>query len=546
MSSIKNIFIILSVITLVACNQEKAPPRLVVMVVVDHLSQQTYTHYQALFTGGFKWLADNGVSFDNAHIGHGYAATGPGHFVLGSSLHPGPAGMLGNYWYDKRQDKDVYCVEDPDAQALDIPAYSVSYDKINASSFGDWLKAVSPESKVYSVACKDRAAILMGGKHPDLAVWYNWRGAFTTTDYYTAEIPGWLQDFNQKADFISYKDSVWTKSLPESVYAEYAHADSFYGETDRYLSEIYSPVFPIGFEDEWDAKKILNEFASRPWMDRLTLDLASLVIEENSLGADDTPDVLTIGLSTLDLLAHYYGPYSHEVMDHLVKIDQYLGNFFSDLDQKVGLENILFVMTTDHGGLPLPEHWTEIMGKSGGRIDEEIYTATREQAYAKLDSLYGNHDYIHRNGSSYYFDWVMMDSMGVDHVQVSAIIQSHMESVAGIHRVYTKAELLASNPSDPHAYRLRNFMHPELSPDLYTLNEEGWLFRNPYGTSHSTPYDYDSHIPLVFSNPAFDRVVRSDSVGMVDIAVTLGDILGVTPLNTVDGKSLKDLFDIDN
>ncbi len=151
-------------------------------------------------------MEDHGTSFENAHHEHGYCATGPGHFVLGSGLHPGPVGIIGNNWYDRIQKKDVYCVEDPDANALDIPAHQVSYDKVAATSYGDWLKAVSPETKVYGVSCKDRASIMMSGKNPDLAIWYNWKGSFTTTDYYTDTIPAWLSDFNNNLNILSYRD----------------------------------------------------------------------------------------------------------------------------------------------------------------------------------------------------------------------------------------------------------------------------------------------------------------------------------------------------
>jgi len=106
-------------------------------------------------------------------------------------------------------------------------------------------------------------------------VWYNWQGAFTTTDYYTDSIPTWLNEFNKEINMGAYRDSVWNKSLPEAVYAQYAHADSFYGETDRYLTNTYSPVFPLGFETEWDDNKIFGEMGGRPWMDRMTFELAS-------------------------------------------------------------------------------------------------------------------------------------------------------------------------------------------------------------------------------------------------------------------------------
>lgn len=521
-------------------NEDK--PRLVVVISVDHFAHFVYDHYRPAFTGGFKWLEDHGLSFENAHHEHGYCATGPGHFVLGSGLHPGPAGVLGNHWYDRVQKKSVYCVEDPDANELDIPSHQVSYGKINGTSYGDWLKAVSPESQVYGVATKDRASIMMSGKDADLATWYNYKGAFTTTDFYTDTIPHWLHEFNQEINVLGYRDSVWNTNIDLKLLEEYTHGDSFYGETDRYNKTTYSPVFPIGYEADWDDEKAYGELPGRPWMDRITLDLATLIVQEAELGQDESPDILNLGLSTMDWLAHYYGPFSHEVMDHLIKVDGYLMNFIDLLDNEVGLEKVLFVLTSDHGGLPLPEHWTHVMKRTGGRVDEEHYLATRGKAYAELDSLYGTHDYIHRQGSSYYYDFNMMDSIGVQQAVVDSILQTYMESVEGIHRLYTKTELLAATPDDYRSYRLRNFMHPEMSPDLYTLIEEGWLFRNPYGTSHSTPYEYDSHVPLVFSSVNTQPVHLKDSVATVDLAVTLGDLLGVEPLNSVDGKSLLHLL----
>ncbi len=533
--------LIFALLILAACKPEPKP-RLLVFISMDHFAYHTYNHYRPAFTGGFKWLEDHGVSFENAHHEHGYTSTGPGHFVLGSGMYPGPAGVLGNNWWDRIQKKNVYCVEDPDAQALDIPAGNLSYDKVNGSSFGDWLKASSPRSKVYSVACKDRAAIMLGGKNPDLADWYNWQGAFTTTDYYTREIPAWLKDFNADLHLLSYRDSVWTPLCPAADYLAYAHADSFYGETDRYLTNPYSPVFPIGFEPEWDDSRIYTEIAGRPWMDRITLELALRAAKEAHLGQDATPDVLNIGLSPLDLIAHYYGPYSWEAMDHLLRVDQYLKTFLETLDVEIGLENVVIALSTDHGGLPLPEHWTQVMGKTGGRVNEEVYLATRAAAYALIDSTYGDHDFIYRKGSSYYYDHAAMDERSVQASVIDSILQHYMESVEGVHRLYTKAELLAADSSDEIRWRLRHFMHPVLSPDLYTLEEYGWIFRNPWGTTHSTPYDYDSHVPFIVARQGESARRIGEHVSTVDIAPTLAEILGIKPADRVDGKSVLPLI----
>jgi len=199
-------------------------------------------------------------------------------------------------------------------------------------------------------------------------------------------------------------------------------------------------------------------------------------------------------------------------------------------------------LSSDHGIMPLPEHRTQVQDRPGGRVDKAEHRASRERAYDALDSLYGNHDFIHRKGSNYYYDFKMIDSISVNTAVVDSIMQTELESLEGIHRVYTKTELMSAEVSDPLAYRLSRLMHPVLSPDLYTLLEKGWIFFNLLETNHGTPYDYDSHVPLIFSNVNFDSKILSDSVATVDIAPTLGEILGVAPSNTVDGISLKSLI----
>lgn len=534
----KKIILILIPLMLLSCKQDTIP-KLVVLISVDHLSYKAFEHYSDLYTGGFKWLRDHGVQYSNTYHEHGYTATGPGHFVLGSGRYPGPAGVIGNSWYDRKTGEKRYCVEDNEAKPIGIPSDNRSYRLINATATGDWLKSVYPEAKVYSVAGKDRASVFMGGKNPDMALWYNWDGAFTTTDYYTQNIPQWLIDFNDNLNIVSYRDSLWTRSLPDEKYLEYARADYFMGEADNYLSFEYSPVFPIGFDSTITDTMILSYFGGTPWQERNTLRLAEVIIREENLGQDDIPDFLSIGLSATDWITHDYGPRSQEGMDNLVKVDRYIGEFLDFVDREVGLENTIIVLTADHGGLELPEFIKETTGAYTGRIDGVLRDEALEKAYSAINAKYGSHDFIVRSGLGFYFDKAKMQAENVDYDDIVNIITSEVESVEGIAKVLTKEEILAASPDDTLLMRMKHFTHPELSPDLWTLQEKYWVYRNPFGTSHGTPYDYDAHVPLVISHPGFKTKTIRDHVPTVDIAPTIADILGVVPDKRVDGRSHK-------
>ena len=62
------------------------------------------------------------------------------------------------------------------------------------------------------------------------------------------------------------------------------------------------------------------------------------------------------------------------------------------------------------------------------------------------------------------------------------------------------------------------------------------------GTTHGTPYDYDTHIPIIFMGPSFQAGNYNSSVGVVDLAPTLANILGVKIPKRIDGKMIEGIY----
>ena len=51
------------------------PTKLVVYIVSDQAAPFILDKYDHLFTGGFRWLIDNGIVFNDAHHNHGNTST---------------------------------------------------------------------------------------------------------------------------------------------------------------------------------------------------------------------------------------------------------------------------------------------------------------------------------------------------------------------------------------------------------------------------------------------------------------------------------------
>ncbi len=530
----KRLWLPLAAFLILACYGSTTPnkPKLVIYIVIDQLPGELFQRIEGEFSGGFKWLLDHGIEFRNAHHEHGYPVTGVGHFVLGSGLYPGPVGVLGNSWYNRELRKSIYCVEDSLAKSVGGVGKGRSYRQTHATAIGDWMKNADPKSNVFTVAGKDRAAVYLGGKNPDLAIYYNYSGSFITSDYYADKLPDWLIDFNQTLNFSSYRDSVWDHIAPTDYYQKNGTIDDFNGEDDLFNNESYSPTLPISMKDK-SIDEVNKYIAATPWFDRTVLELAERIIRFEHLGADDHTDLLCVGLSAADWIGHNNGPHSHEILDYYMRIDQNLMKFIRLVDSDIGLENVIFVMSSDHGTMPLPEY-LQSKGMDAGRIQYPVF----KEKIANI--IQETHDEITFEAGGFYFP---IDYSEKQEMTALEMIKTELEGMAAIERIITKKEIMNMNGVYSFERRMKNMIHPKKSADVFILMKKYYCYKYPYGTSHGTPYDYDTHVPLIFSNLQIRPQKVERPIASVDIAPSVAAKLNVPIPKEVDGKIL---FEISN
>jgi hypothetical protein len=100
--------------------------------------------------------------------------------------------------------------------------------------------------------------------------------------------------------------------------------------------------------------------------------------------------------------------------------------------------------------------------------------------------------------------------------------------------VYTWDELAAATAAGGEfASRVQNGFHPSRSADLFIVVEPYYLFEKS-GTSHGTPFNYDSHVPVVLMGAGIKPGRYHRRVSVNDIAPTLATLLEVeTPSGSV-------------
>jgi arylsulfatase A-like enzyme len=107
-----------------------------------------------------------------------------------------------------------------------------------------------------------------------------------------------------------------------------------------------------------------------------------------------------------------------------------------------------------------------------------------------------------------------------------------------VRRVDRFRALVADTANDPIARRWAH-QFPATAPIelIVTLTPLSTWVGNI--AAHGSPYDYDSHVPLIFYGAGVRPGKYSEFVRTVDLAPTLAELAGVRPKERVDGVVLR-------
>ncbi|HIF82353.1 MAG TPA: hypothetical protein EYQ37_00530 [Candidatus Marinimicrobia bacterium] len=239
-----------------------------------------------------------------------------------------------------------------------------------------------------------------------------------------------------------------------------------------------------------------------------------------------------MGLSATDGVGHSFGPHSHEQLDNYLRLDKNLGAFIQKLESEVGSGKVLYILSSDHGALGLPEY-LKSQGIDSGRIPhlkrDSLYTFVQNEIEKQVGP-----GKVTRYGNFFYYDKSINQ---MEQEVATEILKSHLSKLDGIHTVITKEDMLKGGDS-VYKTRLKNMVHPDKSPDVYLIPKKYWTWKYPQGASHGSPYDYDAHVPLIFARAGQKAKIKMVRVKTVDIAPTVAKILQIDFPKSIDGKAL--------
>lgn len=494
----------------------KGRPKLVIGIVIDQMRYDFLEEFWYDYSErGFKRLIQEGINFTQTYYSYKPTYTGPGHATIFTGKTPKEHGIVGNNWFDRSSQKVVYCAtNEVEGDMIHSPA------RLKSSTLSDFIKKQqNNQSKSIGISLKDRGAILSAGHLANAAYWFDGeKGQFRSSEFYKGQNKTMLNSFNDPKNIDLYLSGHWKLSMETTDYEE---------SEDDHLSykipfvEGEMEHFPYNLK-ELKKHKGFEALKGIPQGNDMLADFAKLIIQEENLGKGEFTDFLSVSFSATDYIGHQFGAQSIEVHDTYIRLDKTIGEFIDYLDKQIGRERYILFLSSDHGA-SMPRSYLMDKGIANGYIDQVFY---KEKIDSICDAHLGNNHWIDKvmNLNVYFNKKWLTVKPEIQEKTLEEIIgwlkhQKGIKTVLNANKITTGTDSLNSM-AIAGAYLSR-------SGELILVEEKNWTSYGDRGSTHGSPYVYDTHVPFILFGNGIKKQSVNVPLRVADIAPIVGESVSI-------------------
>lgn len=514
-------------------------PKLIVGITVDQMRYDYIEKYWNDFSeDGFKKLVSEGFFARNLHYNYMPTVTGPGHAAIFTGTTPAYNGIIANDWFERSSGKVMYCAADSTVQGVGTAsaAGKMSPHYLTSSTLGDELKLFSNQrSKVVGIAMKDRGAILTAGRTADAAYWFvgGQEGVWATSTWYMNDLPQWVKDYNAKRVADQYVNSNWDFLLDISKYDESMEDNNAYELPFKTLTR---PVLPYNLGELKAMNGGYDILKATPFGNTLTIDFGKEVILKENFGKDEFTDMLCMSFSSTDYIGHQFGIHSKEAQDCYLRLDRELADFVKFLDQNIGKDNYLIFLSADHAGAPTPSYLAERKGAAGYWKSDLL----EEKVNAFLSQKYGAGSWVlNESNLNIFLNRTLIREKNLNLKNIQMEVAQFVSEQDNVLMAMNGADLDRLDMKSPIVSRLQLGYNQRLSGDVVYVTNPGFIEYGLQGTTHGSPFTYDTHVPALFYGFGVKKGETYEPQTICDIASTVAAICRIPLPSAAIGQPIE-------
>ena len=389
-------------------------PKLVVNITVDQLRSDYIEAFAPLYTeNGFRKLLKQGKIFENVSYAFTLIDRASAIATIQTGATPYYNGIVGEKWLDRNTLQPITCDSDPKFQ------YSPNH--IVSSTISDELKiATEGGALVYAIAPFRNAAILSAGHAADGAIWIDEDGKWTTSTYYSKDLPKWAKVLNET-------------NPPKSL------------RTNDFIA-INSSI----------------------------TDMALQCFRNTSMGTDSRPDLLEVTYYAGNVKNDKTTQWQSQLQQTYVSLDKNIGKLITTIEQNLGRQNVVFVVTsTGYSDEEEKQDYAKYRIPTGTFYINR--TANLLNIY--LGAIYGQGRYV----NTYFHNQLYLNDKLIEQKRLSMSdvlkrCQAFLIQLSGVRDCFTSDLLLTSRSNDLET--IRNGYMPNVNGDIVIEVTPGWQLLN--------------------------------------------------------------------
>ncbi len=513
-------------------------PRLVVNIVVSSMGANDLDRYANNFSStGFRRLINGGQRFTNASYNYMQTTTPVSLATLTTGAMPSTHGVVADRWFDYVSNKPVSLIDDTKEQSVNYSGGSGSYSPRNliAQTLSDALKQQHPDSHIATIAVEPLSAIVMAGHSGEVYWMESLQSSWTTSSYYSKELPKWIADYNYDDRNEDLAIKRWTPLLPYDNYlnSQVSVIEDIQSKTNKRIVHVQDTPLAKGTMDD-----IYYQMCYTPTGNSAMLAFARELVTRNQMGRDEVPDMLNIVLDTPRMISNRFGPESVEYEDMLYRLDRDLETFFSFLASQVeSPRQLLIVLTSDHGTSPSFNSQAEPRERFNVRQAEVITNAF-------IGSQYGNGEWVlgYVDRAIYLNHNLIMDK-GLTLEKVQNDVATFVMQLRGVSQAVTAEAMRGSYFGSGYGRKIQNGFYPRRSGDVVINLMPEWIEERDQTRSMSgSMYRYDCQVPLIIYGADCQATLREEPIDMTSLAVAEAQILGITAPSAAEGEKITIIY----